>query len=68
MKQLYHCEHCMNYIEEPEKRSRLHPHARNVCPYCGKELEDQSDYAAELVTDAYYDNIAKLPCHPNYLH
>ena len=68
MKTLYHCNHCSNYIEEPERRSSYNPHAKNVCPYCGRELESSSDYTGELVTDSFYYNTPKLPCHPNYLH
>lgn len=69
MKLLCQCNSCRTYVEEPEVRSSANPHARNVCPGCGRELESRyTDYTAELVSDGYYDGVPKLPCHPNYLH
>lgn len=69
MKTLCHCAHCKNFIEEPEVRGAGNPHARNICPFCGAELNDKyTDYVCELVTDSFYEHISKLPCHPNYLH
>lgn len=68
-KVLCQCNYCKNYIEEPEVRSSGNPHARNICPFCHKELESKySDYTASLVSDDYYAGISKLKCNPNYLH
>ncbi len=68
-KRLCHCNYCKNYIEEPEVRGPGNPHAKNVCPFCGNELNNRfTDYTVEMVTDSFYNNTPKLPCHPNYLH
>ncbi len=69
MKNLCTCNYCGGNVYEPEIRSCGNPHARNVCPFCGAELEDKYvDYRMELVSDSYYDNTPKQRCHPNYLH
>lgn len=67
-KVLCHCNYCSNYIEEPERRGPGNPNARNICPFCDRELNSRDDYTAELVTDSFYDNTPKRPCLPNYLH
>lgn len=67
-KRLCHCNHCGNFIEEPEVRVPGNPQARNVCPFCGEDLKNRVDYTVEMVTDSFFEHTPKLPCHPNYLH